>query len=92
MPVKKKVVASGEDVIISQRNCQRIVNDQEIEAIFGELQDAYLRAFTESLPAETEKRELAYRNSKAVSDVWKALKRKAQGAKVRDLKEAQANG
>lgn len=91
---KKTVAPTLEMVQISQRNAQRIVGDAEIAQAFEELKETYLAAWTLTKPIEGEKRELLYLGYKAVSDVWAVLQRKAQGARVRDLKDAteQPNG
>lgn len=87
----KRLAHSTEDMVILQRNAQRIVGDPEIESIFAGLLDGYKAAWAKTTPEERDKRELAYQHFKAVADVWSALKRKASSAHVRDLKE-QAGG
>ena len=86
---RKKVALSKEDMLISQRAAQRLVGDPEIISAFEEVRDAYIAIWEKTLPAESEKRELAYRNYKAVSDVLATLQRRANSAHVRDIKESQ---
>lgn len=91
----KKALLSLEDVVISQRNAQRIVGDPDIGQAFDDLKETYLSGWMKTAPAEVDKRELLYRGYKTVADVWEILQRKAQSAHVRDLKaaaEAKANG
>jgi len=88
----KKKVATTEELLFSQRACQRLVADPEIATAFEEVRDSYLAAWAGTLPTETEKRELAYQHYKAVADVWAAIQRKARSAHVRDLKEEKPNG
>lgn len=89
MAMKRGVDKLPEDVVISQREAQRIVGDKEIADAFRAIQDGYLAIWARTKPDETGKRELAYQHFKAVADVWAALERKAQAAHMRDLKEAE---
>lgn len=84
----KKVAKSQEDMVISQRDAQRLVADKEIAEAFEAIKDGYIAAWSKTKPAETELRELAYQHFKAVSDVWAALQAKAHSAHVRDLNSA----
>ncbi len=88
---RKKSVANAEDMLISQRAAQRLMGDPEIISAFDELSDAYLGIFTKTTPKQREERELAYQGYKAVEDLRAVLQRRANSAKVRDLKD-QAEG
>lgn len=77
-----------EDVIIRQRNAQRIVGDAAIRAAFEQVKATYMANWARTAPAEAEKREHAYMLYKAVSDVWAILELDAKSALVRDLKAA----
>lgn len=89
---RKKIAISAEDMLISQRDAQRLVGDREIAAAFEGLQAGYLEAFANTKPDEAGKRELAYQHYNAVTRVWGALVKKAQNVHVRDLKDAAAKG
>lgn len=93
--MKRGVDKSLDDVLISQREAQRVVGDAAIREAFEDLKQGYLDAWSRTKPDEAAKRELAYMHFKAVADVWGALERKAQSAHVRDLKakaEEKGNG
>lgn len=86
MTVRKKVLRSPGDVIISQRACQALLSNQEILAAFDEVEEAYLLGWSNTTPQEQEKREVAYFAFKAINDVRAAITRKARSAHVRDVK------
>ena len=83
----KKVARTPDDVVLSQRQAQRLVGDPEVAATFEELKEGYIGLWSRTAPDESEKREMWYRHYKAIADVWAALGRKAQAAHVRDLKQ-----
>lgn len=85
--MKRGVARPPEDVVISQRDAQRVVGDPAIREAFEGLKDHYREAWEKTKPDEAARRELAYTHFKAVADVWAALERKAQAAHVRDLKQ-----
>lgn len=86
--MSRRVAKSPEDMVISQRDAQRLVGEKEIADAFEGLKDGYLAAFANTKPEERERREIAYAHYKAVADVWAELQRRAQGAAVRDKREA----
>ena len=96
MAPRKNTIATGDDLLLSQRTAQRLVGDPEIISAFEQVRDAYLDIWAKTTPTEAEKRELAYCHYKAVSDVMAVLQRRAKSAHVRDLKDeaekAQPNG
>jgi hypothetical protein len=83
----KRVVRSPEEVVLDQQQAQRLVGEPAIKEAFDALKDGYRETWEKTLPAETEKRELAYMAYKAVADVWATLERKAHGVHVRSLQE-----
>lgn len=87
MPTKK-VAKTQEDVLLSQRDAQRLVGDPLIAETFEQLQEGYKSAWAKTLPEQGELRERAYAHYKAVADVWALLQKKAQSASVRDKFEA----
>ena len=89
---RKRLAQKPDDMVISQRDAQRLVGEPEIEAAFVLIMDGYRAAWEKTTPDEGAKRELAYTHFKAVADVWAALKRRADSARVRDLKAANPNG
>lgn len=84
-----RVAKSAEDVVLSQREAQRVVAEVAIRDAFEEMKDHYREVWEKTLPADHERREMAYRYLKVVADIWGALERKAHSARVRDLKAAQ---
>lgn len=76
---------SKEDRLIAQRDAQRIVREPEIAAAFERIKAGYQRAWANTKPDESAKRETAYMCFKAISDMWADLTMQANSAHVRDL-------
>lgn len=78
-----------ESELIKARTAQRLINDADfVEAVIS-VQDAYLAAWKNTAPGESEKREKAYMLYKVTGDLLGLLRRRADGAKVKDILESQ---
>ena len=81
---------TSDQIVISQRNAQRLLGDPDFLSALEEVKIAYSSAWIRTAVAETAKREQLYHSLMAIEDIHTVLKKRAAAAKVRDTQEALA--